>query len=68
MFLQAQSNQNRFSEISIKGSDPRFIKVREKEPLKEECKYFIEVIKGSKKQRTDGYEGREVVKILQQLN
>ena len=56
------------SEITIKGSDPRFIKVQEKEPLKEECKYFIEVIKGSKKQRTDGYEGREVVKILQQLN
>jgi UDP-2-acetamido-3-amino-2,3-dideoxy-glucuronate N-acetyltransferase len=56
------------SEISIEGSEPRFIKVPQKEPLKEECKYFIEVIRGSKKQRTDGYEGREVVKILQKLN
>ena len=55
-------------EISIEGSEPRFIKVPQKEPLKEECKYFIEVIRGSKKQRTDGYEGREVVKILQKLN
>ncbi len=67
-FYRHKVSKKGSSEIIIKGRDPRFIKVQEKEPLKEECKYFIEVIKGLKKQRTDGYEGREVVKILQKLN
>ncbi len=67
-FYRHKVTKKPYSEITIQGGDPRFIKVPQKEPLKEECKYFIQVIKGLKKQRTDGYEGREVVKILQQLN
>ena len=41
-----------------------FIYTEPKEPLKEECSYFLNLINGKVKSRTDGNEGREVLKVL----
>ncbi|MGC9516133.1 MAG: Gfo/Idh/MocA family oxidoreductase [Methanomicrobiales archaeon] len=41
------------------------IKISEKEPLKEECKHFMECIENRKTPKTDGNEGLRVLKILQ---
>ena len=45
-------------------ADPIFINVEEDEPLKRECKYFIDLIDGNVKDRTDGIEGLRVLKVL----
>jgi predicted dehydrogenase len=45
-------------------ADPVFINVEEDEPLKRECKYFIDLIDGNVKDRTDGTEGLRVLKVL----
>ena len=50
--------------ININKSSLKFIEVPEEEPLKNECKHFIEVINNNILPITDGYEGLKVVKIL----
>ena len=45
--------------------DPEFIKIDEKEPLKEECKYFIDLLNGKVSGLTDGDEGKKVLAVLE---
>jgi len=42
----------------------KFIQAIEEEPLKNECKHFIEVVNKNIQPLTDGYEGLKVVKVL----
>ena len=50
--------------ININKSSLKFVEVLEEEPLKNECKHFIEVTKQNTQPLTDGNEGLEVVKVL----
>jgi UDP-2-acetamido-3-amino-2,3-dideoxy-glucuronate N-acetyltransferase len=50
--------------ININKSSMKFIEVIEEEPLKNECKHFIEVVNKNIQSLTDGYEGLKVVKVL----
>ena len=45
--------------------EPEFIKIDEKEPLKEECKYFIDLLNGKVSGLTDGEEGKKVLEVLE---
>ena len=45
--------------------EPEFIKIDEKEPLKEECKYFIDLLNGKVPSLTDGEEGKKVLEVLE---
>ena len=50
--------------ININKSSIKFIEVVEEEPLKNECKHFIEVVNKNIQPLTDGSEGLKVVKVL----
>ena len=50
----------------IKG-DHEYIKIEKKEPLRQECKYFIDLLNGKKDSRTGADEGVQVVTVLCQL-
>jgi UDP-2-acetamido-3-amino-2,3-dideoxy-glucuronate N-acetyltransferase len=50
--------------ININKSSIKFIEVIEEEPLKNECKHFIEVVNKNIKPLTDGSEGLKVIKVL----
>jgi UDP-2-acetamido-3-amino-2,3-dideoxy-glucuronate N-acetyltransferase len=50
--------------ININKSSLKFVEVPEEEPLKNECKHFIDVIKLNMQPLTDGNEGLEVVEVL----
>ena len=58
--------QNQSFDLNTKDSG--FMEVNSKEPLKEECNYFLNLIRGKVKPRTDGIEGREVMKVLLETN
>ena len=45
--------------------EPEFIKIDEEEPLKEECKYFIDLLNGKVLSLTDGEEGKKVLEVLE---
>ena len=47
------------------AADPEYIEVNEKEPLNEECKYFINLINSDIANITDAKEGRNVLKVLE---
>ena len=49
--------------IPVKG-DPERVKIKESEPLREECKHFFDCITNHKKPKTDGMEGLRVLKVL----
>jgi len=51
--------------IDINKSSLKFIDVPEEEPLKNECKHFIKVVEKNLKPSTDGYEGLNVINILE---
>ena len=53
---------------SISGSKYIFPEIEVKEPLKEECGYFLSLIKGEVEDRTDGEEGLRVLEILELVN
>lgn len=53
---------------TISKSDPDYYYVDEKEPLKEECKHFIDVINTGIKPLTDGREGKRVLNALSMAN
>jgi len=53
--------------ISINKSSLKFIEVTEEEPLKNECKHFLELVNSDIQPLTDGYEGLEVIKILSKI-
>ena len=46
-------------------ADVKNIKLVEDEPLKLECKHFLDCIQSGETPRTDGYEGLRVLKVLQ---
>ena len=50
--------------IKINKSSLNFVKVPEEEPLKNECKHFIEVVNEDTYPLTDGFEGLKVTEIL----
>ena len=50
--------------ININKSSIKFIQVIEEEPLKNECKHFIEVVNKNIQPLTDGSEGLKVIKVL----
>jgi UDP-2-acetamido-3-amino-2,3-dideoxy-glucuronate N-acetyltransferase len=54
--------------ININKSSIKFIKVIEEEPLKNECKHFIEVVNKNIHPLTDGSEGLKVIKVLSSLS
>jgi len=49
--------------LAIKANQ-EFIPLEAKEPLKEECKHFLDCIKHKRQPRTDGFEGVKVLHIL----
>jgi len=53
--------------ININKSSLKFVEVLEEEPLKNECKHFLELVKSDIQPLTDGYEGLEVTKILSKI-
>ena len=48
----------------INKSSLKFIEVTEEEPLKNECKHFLDVVNQNTKPLTDGLEGLNVVEVL----
>tara|TARA_B100001093_G_scaffold512768_1_gene583255 strand:- start:577 stop:1536 length:960 start_codon:yes stop_codon:yes gene_type:complete len=50
--------------IDINKSILKFIEISEEEPLKNECKHFLEVVKNNIQPLTDGIEGQKVVEVL----
>jgi UDP-2-acetamido-3-amino-2,3-dideoxy-glucuronate N-acetyltransferase len=48
----------------LKKSEVKYVKVPESEPLNNECKHFLEIIKKNKDPLTDGTEGLKVLKVL----
>lgn len=55
-------------EISLEKKGSEFISTEEKEPLKEECKHFVDVVNENIKPRTDSQEGIRVLEILQRAS
>ena len=49
----------------ISREDAQFIPLEEEEPLRKECKYFLDLIEGNVTDRTDGNEGLRVLKVLE---
>lgn len=47
-------------------AEPEYIKIPYAEPLKEECKYFINLLENKVKPLTDGVEGLKVLQVLSQ--
>ena len=43
---------------------PDYIIVPESEPLKDECRYFIDLMAGRVEPRTDGTEAKSVLEVL----
>ena len=48
-------------------SNHKYIEIEKEEPLKQECKYFIDLLNGKKESRTGPDEGIQVVSVLCQL-
>jgi len=49
---------------NINKSSLKFVEVPEEEPLKNECKHFLEVVNKNIQPLSDGYEGQKVVEVL----
>ena len=54
--------------INFKKSSLKFVEVPEEEPLKNECKHFIESINQKTQPLTDGTEGLKVVEVLSAIS
>ena len=48
-------------------SSLKFVEVPEEEPLKNECKHFIEIINNNIQTLSDGSEGLKVVEIIERI-
>ncbi len=57
---------NQFSKLE--KLNEKIIKIPEEEPLKNECKHFLEVIRGDSKLITNGEEGLKVLKVLSSIS
>ena len=51
-------------QIKLRAGDLLIPKIDMREPLKEECKHFVDCIVNNKTPRTDGENGLRVVKVL----
>jgi acetyltransferase-like isoleucine patch superfamily enzyme len=45
-------------------ADPERVEIEQLEPLREECRHFLDCISNGSRPRTDGHEGLKVLKIL----
>ena len=52
------------SNTDLAKAEAYFVPIKEAEPLKLECQYFIDLIAGIVSARTDGQEGARVLKVL----
>ena len=52
----------------LNKADVEYINVDESEPLKNECKHFIDVVNTDAKPLTDGHEGLRALNILNSVN
>lgn len=59
------SYQSYGDSLTLRIGDIYSPKVEMKEPLREECKHFIECVEKGEKPLSDGYEGLRVVRILE---
>lgn len=64
MVLPQKVNSKKIPPETIK-KDPEYVEVSEKEPLKEECKYFIDLINDKVAGLTTGEEGKKVLEVLE---
>ena len=64
MVLPQKVNSKKIPPETIK-KDPEYVEVIEKEPLKEECKYFIDLINDKVAGLTTGEEGKKVLEVLE---
>ena len=48
----------------LQKAEVKFIQVEQLEPLRQECKYFLDLIEGHAPVKTGGEEGRAVLKVL----
>lgn len=51
--------------LKISKSEPEFLDIPDKEPLKHECQHFIDCVESNLKPKTDGNEGIKVLKVLE---
>jgi len=63
LYLNYNSELNGASP-SIDKSEMEYLQIEEKEPLKNECLHFLDVVNGKSLPITDGYEGLKVLKVL----
>ena len=64
MVFPQKVNSKKIPPETIK-KDPEYVEVLEKEPLKEECKYFIDLIDDKVAGLTTGEEGKKVLEVLE---
>ncbi len=50
--------------INLQNTNVQYVKVNEEEPLKNECRHFIDVVEKDIQPLTDGAEGLRVLKVL----
>ncbi len=50
--------------INLQNNNVQYVKVNEEEPLKNECRHFIDVVEKDIQPLTDGAEGLRVLKVL----
>jgi UDP-2-acetamido-3-amino-2,3-dideoxy-glucuronate N-acetyltransferase len=50
--------------INLQNSNVQYVKIKEEEPLKNECQHFIDVVEKDMQPQTDGAEGLRVLKVL----
>jgi predicted dehydrogenase len=64
--LAIYSYETAFSKesINLKTNNVKYLDIPEEEPLKNECRHFIDVVEKNMKPITDGTEGLKVIKVL----
>ena len=60
--------QNSKKLIRLEKSKEQYVKVIEKEPLKNECEHFVSVVEKNLKPYTDGTDGLRVLKVLTSIS
>jgi len=57
--------EGNLSSLKLKNKDSKNIKYKDTKPLKNELKYFIEILKGAQVKKANIDEGIDVIKILE---
>ena len=66
--IYPQFNELDGDAVSLEKAEAYYIDLPEAEPLKMECQYFLDLMSGAVPPRTDGAEGKRVLKILNASN